>query len=61
MKLGRLNQILPGTGRGTARVASGGGGPPTGLHDGWEVSPLRHAYAFGYGVPPPRSGEDFRN
>jgi bifunctional non-homologous end joining protein LigD len=35
-------QILPGTGRGTARRASGGGGP------------LRQAS----GLPPPRSGED---
>jgi len=50
MKLGRLNHILPGTGRGT--VEDGGGGWPTGAVFG--ASPLRHRFA----APPPRAGEE---
>ncbi|MEI9928697.1 MAG: RNB domain-containing ribonuclease [Sphingomonas sp.] len=46
--------ILPGTGRGTARAAGGGGGVPQTIHPA--ESPL-HQPAAG---PPPRAGEDFR-
>lgn len=49
-----LAQILPDTGRGTARAASGGGGAPAELAS--LESPL-HQPAAG---PPPRSGEDLR-
>lgn len=45
-------QILPGTGRGTAGEAGGGGGVPQGSPD--EASPLHQPVAG----PPPRAGED---
>jgi tRNA pseudouridine55 synthase len=49
-------EILPGTGRGTARVAGGGGVEALPRSEALEESsrPLRHAC----GAPPPRSGED---
>ena len=51
--------ILPGTGRGTASEASGGGGTPLGAPSLSVVpadSPLHHRPAAG--GPPPRSGEE---
>ena len=48
------DQILPGTGRGTAREARGGGGAP---HDAAPVAPPLHHPADG---PPPRAGEDLK-
>jgi hypothetical protein len=45
--------ILPGTGRGTAGEAGGGGGPPQTLRS--TESPLHHPSDG----PPPRAGEDF--
>ncbi|WP_174286342.1 dihydrolipoamide acetyltransferase family protein [Sphingomonas bacterium] len=47
-------QILPGTGRGTASEAGGGGGVPRAMSP--EEAPL-HRPADG---PPPRAGEDFK-
>jgi leucyl-tRNA synthetase len=43
---------LPGTGRGTAGEAGGGGGVPHALR-------LRHAPSTAFGGPPPRTGEVF--
>jgi RHH-type proline utilization regulon transcriptional repressor/proline dehydrogenase/delta 1-pyrroline-5-carboxylate dehydrogenase len=48
---GVAEQILPGTGRGTAREASGGGG----LGSSYRAEPPLHQPAAG---PPPRPGED---
>ena len=51
----KTDLILPGTGRGAAREASGGGGGPQTLRLG--QSPLHQAAARL--DPPPRAGEDF--
>jgi hypothetical protein len=48
------NKILPGTGRGTARVASGGGGPPH-LHRLWRTPSTKPLRVL---VPLPVNGED---
>ena len=49
-----LFEILPGTGRGTARRVVEGAH----LSAAWTVGPLHHSAAL-HG-PPPRSGEDLR-
>ena len=52
------SKILLGTGRGTVAEGDGGGVPPLHTHSAsGEVGPLRQSS----GLPPPRSGEDWRN